>query len=158
MEEDRQSAIDSAMIQAAEIGHLGIMSALFRAGADIHAGVDLALRLAAEHGHVKAVEFLLKRGGDAHAMHDDALHLAEANGHGDVVALLREWPGFEAYQAHLKSEWDEFYAVRKDLPPMLDVQAIIDNLNANVRAELARRENHKKGDAPPRPPQQPPRP
>lgn len=57
-------------------------------------GGDTALMYAAETGHLYMAEFLLHRGAQitlANAKGDTAKSLAEKNGHEDVVGLMKNW-------------------------------------------------------------------
>lgn len=84
----------SALIRAADNGHLDIVKVLLSRGAkpDIKTkDHDTALHLSTYNGHLKIVWELLKRGANANLKdenHDTPLMLAAWGGHTSIVALL----------------------------------------------------------------------
>ena len=88
----------SALMQAAEGGHTGVVLALLAAGADANATNrygETALLLASEDGQIAIVQALLDAGADANAVGTGfinngrtALMRASRSGHADTVAAL----------------------------------------------------------------------
>jgi ankyrin repeat protein len=82
---------NNALQLAARGGHTLTVTALLKAGANLHALDDEPLRTAAWWGRTDAVRALLEGGANVHAKHDEALRWAEEQKHLDTVKLLREW-------------------------------------------------------------------
>jgi len=78
------------LIEASQLGELGLVKWLLQKGADIHANDDKALRYAALNGYLEAVKYLVDHGADIHATDDLALTNAARNGHLEVVKYLIE--------------------------------------------------------------------
>ena len=86
----------SPLFDAASRGHLEIVKALVRAGADIdnmRSPGHSAIHSAASNGHLEVVRFLAQRGASMGVDRDGStpLDLAEAAGHGDVAEFLRDF-------------------------------------------------------------------
>jgi ankyrin repeat protein len=94
---------DTALMLAAERGHIELMKVLLKNGADVDAenldgdAGDIAkstpLMRAAYRGHVDVVKELLAHGADANARNafgNTAVTLAAHNGHSKIESMLRE--------------------------------------------------------------------
>jgi ankyrin repeat protein len=101
---------DEIFIKLAKDGHVELVEAFIKLGADIHTDDDLAFRWASEKGHLAVVECLIASGvnihvygdlalepaaalrpdkvGDIHAENDLAFRWASENGHLAVVECL----------------------------------------------------------------------
>jgi ankyrin repeat protein len=91
--EKKRSALQLALLVAAESGQTFIVKELLRAGADPRGNYSRALEAAAENGHTETAKVLLEAGaesqGDSSAL--AAWRLAAKNGHKDTVKALFEW-------------------------------------------------------------------
>lgn len=79
----------TALIAAAERGHLAVVRLLLKHGADVNArnnSHDTGLRLAARGGHTEIVRLLLESGADVNAR--NPLISAAFNGHVEIARLL----------------------------------------------------------------------
>ena len=79
---------DSALREAAENGHVEIVTKLLAHGANIHTGYDYALRRAAFNNHIETVRVLLAAGADPQANNNKARRLARQHGYTEMLALL----------------------------------------------------------------------
>jgi hypothetical protein len=88
------TALDRALLEAAEEGDIGDIGELISAGANVNCRFDgdgTPLIVAAREGQLDAVRLLLDRGADPNiAVHGDGnpLIMAAGEGHADVVSLL----------------------------------------------------------------------
>lgn len=87
---DVQTYHNAALKVAAERGHLAVVDCLLVAGADVHVGDNAPLKAAAEFGHLAVVRRLLAAGADLHAGSGTALRVAATNGRAAVVQCLLE--------------------------------------------------------------------
>lgn len=80
------------LMLAAEKGHLDIVRALIKAGADLDAAAEkkgaTPLLRALWNNHIEAAKVLLEAGADVHAQDDRALSSAASLGNDDIVRLL----------------------------------------------------------------------
>ena len=82
------SELDTALLGAANKGHIKIVKYLIENGADIHSSGEGALLLATEKGYLEVVKYLIEHGSDIHANDNEALRLAAESGHLDIVKYL----------------------------------------------------------------------
>ena len=86
---------DTALVSAAENGHIEIVQFLLNNGANIHAenddgDEDGALLAASDRGYVDVVKLLLENGANVHARYGYSLHYAAQKGHKNIVKILFE--------------------------------------------------------------------
>ena len=81
----------TALIVAAEKGHLAVVKLLIKKGANVKAmnrsGLT-ALKAAASEGHATVAELLIEKGAEVNPMWDPPLMYAVSNGHAEMVRML----------------------------------------------------------------------
>ena len=82
--------INEKFIYSVTNGHLNIVKACLKLGANIHVENDYALRWASAHGHLEVVKYLVEQGAKIHADNEFALTWASGNGYLKVVKYLVE--------------------------------------------------------------------
>ena len=100
----------TALLVAAEAGHLQVLEFLLSAGANVsHVTADgmPALYIASQNGHLEVVKLLLVNGADIHqatAHGLNSLHIATSNGHNDVADyLMKKGAEFEVRGTYSKA-------------------------------------------------------
>ena len=89
----------TALIEAATLGHIGIVELLLDHGARLHAKEDAEgncpILAASRGGHVNVVELLISKGANPNDKDKDGnspIIVASIRGHLDIVDIVNKWP------------------------------------------------------------------
>jgi ankyrin repeat protein len=80
--------LDAALGNASRFGHAPVAALLLHRGADVHVSDDLPLYCACRNGHLDVVRILLDGGADIHALDDWALRVAAEVGNFEIARML----------------------------------------------------------------------